>query len=95
LLDRFAVASLVGALYVYAALGIAFYGIPYFWWQTAAPTIVNQWDADSSKKAYARLTSGASAAILDNVGLDVSLSTTSGKPNGNETSAHLGLKFGF
>lgn len=41
-LDRFGVASLVGALYVYAALGVCFYGIPYLWWElVGARSFVN------------------------------------------------------
>ena len=63
--------------------------------QTSAPEIVNGWEVGGSKKAYGRLTTGGSAAILDNLTLDLSLSATSGKPNGNETSGHLGLKMGF
>ena len=64
--------------------------------QTDAPLIVNSWDSSRSrKKVYGRLTAGASAAIFEHVSLDASLSGTAGKPNGNETSAHLGLKLGF
>ena len=63
---------------------------------TAAPTIVNRFDyEDRSKKAYARLSGGASAAILNNVSLDVAGSSTFGKKQGEEVSAHLGLKVGF
>jgi uncharacterized protein YhjY with autotransporter beta-barrel domain len=63
---------------------------------TAAPTIVNSFAYDDrSKKAYARLSGGASAAILNNVSLDVAGSGTFGKNQGEEVSAHLGVKVGF
>ena len=64
--------------------------------QTDAPLIVNSWDSSRTrKKVYGRLTTGASATIIGNFAIDVSLSGTVGKPNGNETSAHLGAKLGF
>ena len=64
--------------------------------QTSAPIIVNSYAYDDrSKKAYGRLTGGASAAILTNVGMDVALSSTFGKKQGNEISAQLGVKVGF
>ena len=64
--------------------------------QTSAPEIVNTFAVeDGSKHIYGRLTAGGSARILDNLGLDVSLSTTQGKDQGNETSAHLGFRVGF
>ena len=63
--------------------------------QTSAPGIVNTWDVDNSKKAYARFTGGAAADLFGNVALNVSLSTTAGKPEGNESSAHLGVRVGF
>ena len=63
---------------------------------TAAPTIVNSFAYDDrSTKAYARLTGGASAAILTNVSLDVAGSGTFGKKQGEDVSAHLGVKIGF
>ena len=56
LLDHFAVASLVGALYAFAALGVAFHALPYLWWEVLAfpRTFVN----------YATLTTLAAAAFL-------------------------------
>ena len=64
--------------------------------QTSAPTIVNSFSYDDrSKKAYARVAGGASAAILTNVSLDVAGSSTFGKKQGEEVSAHVGLKVGF
>ena len=64
--------------------------------QTSAPGIVNSWDfEDTSKKAYARLSSGLSAGVTGNVSLDGALSMTFGKQQGNESSAHVGLKVGF
>jgi uncharacterized protein YhjY with autotransporter beta-barrel domain/phospholipase/lecithinase/hemolysin len=63
---------------------------------TAAPTIVNSFAYDDrSTKAYARLSGGASAAILTNVSLDVAGSGTFGKKQGEDVSAHLGVKIGF
>ncbi len=71
-------------------------GRTFYFSQTSAPTIVNRFAVDdNSKKVYSRLTTGASAAIFDNVALDVSLSGTFSKHTGNETSAHVGLNFGF
>ena len=64
--------------------------------QTSAPTIVNSFQlSDASKKAYGRFSAGMSAAILDGVSLDIAGSATVGKDQGEETSAHLGLRFGF
>ena len=64
--------------------------------QTSAPTIVNRFSYDDrSTKAYARVAGGASAAILANVSLDVAGSSTFGKKQGEEVSAHVGLKVGF
>ena len=64
--------------------------------QTSAPGIVNSWDfADTDKKAYGRLSAGLSAGVVGNVSLDGALSMTFGKKQGNETSAHVGLKVGF
>ncbi|HET7709449.1 MAG TPA: autotransporter domain-containing protein [Sphingomicrobium sp.] len=64
--------------------------------QTASPTIVNSWRfEDRSKKAYARFTGGASAGILSRVTLDAMLSGTVGQEQGDELSAHVGLKMGF
>ncbi|MEO6113090.1 MAG: autotransporter domain-containing protein [Sphingomicrobium sp.] len=64
--------------------------------QTASPTIVNSFAfADASKKAYGRFAGGFSAAIFKAVSLDVAGSATVGKDQGEETSAHLGLRIGF
>ena len=64
--------------------------------QTSAPIIVNSYSYDDrSTKAYARVSGGASAAILTNVALDVAGSATFGKKQGEDVSAHLGLKVGF
>jgi outer membrane lipase/esterase len=64
--------------------------------QTSAPVIVNSFAYDDrSKKGYARVAGGASAAILNNVSLDVAGSSTFGKKQGDEVSAHVGLKIGF
>ena len=64
--------------------------------QTSAPTIVNSWEfEDASNKPYARFVSGFSAAILSGVSLDVAGSRTMGKEEGEETSAQVGLRFGF
>ena len=64
--------------------------------QTASPTIVNSFaQSDASKKAYGRFSAGFSAAILTGVSLDVAGSATVGKDQGEETSAHLGLRIGF
>lgn len=67
-----------------------------FFSQTAAPTIVNHYAYDdASKKAFGRLSGGASATILPNVNLNVAASSTFGKKQGEELSAHLGFKVGF
>ena len=64
--------------------------------QTSAPMIVNSFELqDASKDPYGRLSLGFSAAILSSVTLDVAGSATVGKDQGEETSAHLGFRFGF
>lgn len=64
--------------------------------QTSAPTIVNSYAYDDrSKRAFARLSGGASAAILTHVSLNVAASATFGKKQGDEISAHVGFKVGF
>ncbi len=64
--------------------------------QTSAPGIVNSFAfEDGSKKAYARVTGGFSAAILSGVSLNAVLATTKGKEQGEETSGHVGVRFGF
>ena len=64
--------------------------------QTTAPGIVNTWDFDNrSKKPYGRIAFGGSAAIFDRVSLNAVGSTTVGKNDGDEVSAHVGLSVGF
>ena len=64
--------------------------------QTSAPTIVNSFALeDTSKKAYARVGLGFSAAIFSKVNLDVGGSATIGKDQGEETSANIGFRVGF
>ena len=64
--------------------------------QTASPTIVNSFAFDdASKHAYGRFSGGFSAAIFKAVSIDVAGSATVGKDQGEETSAQLGLRFGF
>ena len=64
--------------------------------QTASPTIVNSFElSDASKKAYGRFSAGFGAAILTGVSLDIAGSATVGKDQGEETSAHLGVRIGF
>jgi len=64
--------------------------------QTSAPGVVNSWDlGDRDKGVYGRLTGGASAAILANASLDVNVSSTFGKDDGDELSAQLGFRLGF
>ena len=63
--------------------------------QTSAPTIVNRWRIEDSKKAYGRISAGFSAAILDGVSLNVTGSGTVGEDAGHETSAHVGLRAAF
>ena len=64
--------------------------------QTSAPMIVNSFELeDASKDAYGRISLGFSAAILSSVSLDVAGSATVGKDQGEETSAHVGFRFGF
>jgi uncharacterized protein YhjY with autotransporter beta-barrel domain/phospholipase/lecithinase/hemolysin len=64
--------------------------------QTSAPMIVNSFELqDASKDPYGRLALGFSAAILSSITLDVAGSATVGKDQGEETSAHLGFRFGF
>jgi phospholipase/lecithinase/hemolysin/uncharacterized protein YhjY with autotransporter beta-barrel domain len=67
-----------------------------FYSQTSAPVIVNHFEyPDRSTKIYGRVTGGASASILGAVDLQGAISTTVGKKQGNEVSAHLGVRIGF
>lgn len=64
--------------------------------QTSAPSIVNSWPLeDRSKDSYGRISGGASAAILERASLNALVSATLGRDDGNEVSAHVGLRFGF
>ena len=64
--------------------------------QTSAPTIVNSWQLDDrSKKVYARFTGGAAAEVIGKLSVDAILSGTVGQSQGDELSAHVGLKLGF
>lgn len=64
--------------------------------QTDAPGIVNHFSfADANKKTYARATGGFSASVTNAVSVDANVSGTFGKKQGNETSAQVGLNFGF
>lgn len=64
--------------------------------QTASPTIVNSFDlGERDKGVYTRFSGGASARISGRVQLDVVASTTAGKDQGNELSAHAGFRVGF
>jgi outer membrane autotransporter protein len=64
--------------------------------QTSAPIIVNRWELeDRSKKAYARLSGGGSAALGSNLRLDTKVSGTFGRADGDEVSVHLGLNANF
>lgn len=64
--------------------------------QSSAPGIVNSWRLEErSKDPYGRLAVGGSAEILPGTSLNALLSTTLGKDQGNEASAHVGLRLGF
>jgi uncharacterized protein YhjY with autotransporter beta-barrel domain/phospholipase/lecithinase/hemolysin len=67
-----------------------------FYSQTSAPVIVNHFEyPDRSTKLYGRLTGGLSATILGTLDLQGAVSATVGKSQGNEVSAHLGVRVGF
>lgn len=67
-----------------------------FYAQTSAPGIVNSFDyPESSSGIYGRLTAGAEASVLAGISLQAAASTTVGRDEGNDISAHLGLGFGF
>jgi uncharacterized protein YhjY with autotransporter beta-barrel domain/phospholipase/lecithinase/hemolysin len=64
--------------------------------QVAAPTIVNRFQiAGRDKGVYTRLSGGASAALGGAISVNAFVSSTLGKDQGNETSAHVGLRAGF
>ncbi|WP_310468629.1 autotransporter domain-containing protein [Sphingomonas sp.] len=67
-----------------------------FYAQHSSPTIVNSWRlSDRSKKAYARLTGGASAALFGTASLDATVSSTFGRNDGDDISAQIGLRIGM
>jgi outer membrane lipase/esterase len=67
-----------------------------FFSQTTSPTIVNRWDlGERSEDIYGRVSGGASAAVLPGAKLNALVSSTFGKDDGNEVSAHLGVSLGF
>jgi uncharacterized protein YhjY with autotransporter beta-barrel domain len=64
--------------------------------QTSAPSIVNSWELDErSKKAYGRISTGGSAEITGGLTLDAVLSTTFGRDEETDSSAHIGLRLGL
>lgn len=64
--------------------------------QTSAPVIVNQFDIeDRSTEIHGRLSAGGSAIILNGIAVEAAASTTVGKDQGNELSAHVGVSLGF
>jgi hypothetical protein len=64
--------------------------------QTSAPGIVNSWQLEErSKDPYGRFAVGGSAEILTGASLNALLSTTIGKHEGDEVSAHVGLRLGL
>jgi outer membrane autotransporter protein len=67
-----------------------------FYAQTSAPVIVNHFAyPDRSTKIYGRLSGGAAISLLDSVDLQAAASGTVGKKQGNEVSAHVGVRIGF
>lgn len=64
--------------------------------QQSAPIIVNRWDfADRSGKAYARFSTGGSVRVLDRLGLDFLVSSTTGRKDGLDLSGQIGLRSSF
>ena len=64
--------------------------------QTSAPGIVNSWQLeDRSKDPYGRFAAGGSAEILRGASLNALLSGTVGQEQGDEVSAHVGLRLGL
>jgi phospholipase/lecithinase/hemolysin/uncharacterized protein YhjY with autotransporter beta-barrel domain len=64
--------------------------------QTATPTIVNRFNlGERDTGVYTRLSGGASAQLASTIQLDFTASTTAGKDQGNEVSAHAGVRVGF
>jgi outer membrane autotransporter protein len=64
--------------------------------QTASPTIVNRFNlGERDTGVYTRLSGGASAQLASTIQLDFTASTTAGKDQGNEVSAHAGVRVGF
>lgn len=63
--------------------------------ETTAPTIVNSWIVDDSRKTYARVAAGASANISGGVSVDAYVSTTFKRNHGQETGGNIGVKARF
>jgi len=64
--------------------------------QQSAPIIVNRWDFQKrSRKAYARFSTGGSVRVLDGLGLDFLISSTTGRKDGLDLSAQVGLRTSF
>ena len=61
----------------------------------SAPVIVNHWAVSRGKDTYGRISGGASANVSSAISFDVTMSTTVGRNDGQETSAQLGLKARF
>ena len=62
--------------------------------QTSAPGIVNRWQIRTGEDgAYGRLTGGIAADVAAGLSLDARAGVTLGRDAGDETSAHLGLRF--
>jgi preprotein translocase SecE subunit len=82
LLDRFPVASVMGVLGIYAALGVVFYAIPYMWWEALAlpRTAVN----------YTLLVLIAGAAFVGLVGVGIRAVSNSGR-EGLKASVFVGF----
>ncbi len=64
--------------------------------QTSAPGIINHFSyPDRSTNIYGRLSGGLSASVLSMLDVEAGASTTVGKHQGNDVSAHLGVRLGF
>ena len=63
--------------------------------QTTAPTIVNHWDVNRSKKTYGKLAGGGSADITPGIAVDAFVSTTVNRRQGQEIGGQLSLKARF
>jgi uncharacterized protein YhjY with autotransporter beta-barrel domain len=63
--------------------------------QTAAPTIVNQWDMSRPKETYGRVTSGTSVDLWKGVSLNTTVSRTFGRDGGDDLGLQIGFKAGL